>query len=215
VKKHGDMSLAGVTYPTPTNQCWPGGVPHMLWNLQMQMLQQPHEVTILYWFNNYVRHVRMNQPHRVPESPSLYGDSVGHYEGDTLVIDTVGIKPGPFTMVDQFGTPHSPALHVVERYRLLDYDATIAAVQRDKENFRFPANGRNDAGLALDPDYKGKGLQLEFVVEDEGVFTTPWSATITYQRAASGWAEHVCAENTREHYYNKDSAVPQAEKPDF
>src|SRR5499426_4126511 len=61
VKKHAEMSLAGVTYPTPTNQCWPGGVPHMLWNLQMQMLQQPHEVTILYWFNNYVRHVRMNQ----------------------------------------------------------------------------------------------------------------------------------------------------------
>jgi len=54
-------------------------------------------------------------------TPSWYGDSVGHYEGDTLVIDTVGVKIGPFAMVDMYGTPHSPALHVVERYRLIDY----------------------------------------------------------------------------------------------
>ena len=45
---------------------------------------------------------------------SWFGDSVGHYEGDTLVIDTVGIKTGPFTMVGQFGTPHTPALHVID-----------------------------------------------------------------------------------------------------
>jgi len=51
----------------------------------------------------------------------LYGDSVGHYEGDTLVIDTVGIKIGPFAMVDMYGTPHTEKLHVVERYRLVDY----------------------------------------------------------------------------------------------
>ena len=70
-------------------------------------------------------------------TPSWYGDSVGHYEGDTLVIDTVGIKIGPFAMVDMYGTPHSPALHVVERYRLLDYeDAKDAIARNDKENFR-------------------------------------------------------------------------------
>ena len=53
---------------------------------------------------------------RRPVTPAWYGDSVGHYEGDTLVIDTVGIKVGPFAMVDMYGTPHSAALHVVERY---------------------------------------------------------------------------------------------------
>ena len=50
----------------------------------------------------------MNQPHPVRVAPSWYGDSVGHYEGDTLVIDTVAIKIGPFAMVDMYGTPHSP-----------------------------------------------------------------------------------------------------------
>jgi hypothetical protein len=60
------------------------------------------------------------KPHPAHVTPSRYGDSVGHYEGDTLVIDTVGIKIGPFAMVDMFGTPHTEALHVVERYRLID-----------------------------------------------------------------------------------------------
>src|ERR1700688_4488391 len=41
VKKHGEISLAGMGYPTPSNQCWPNGVPYVLWNTDMQMLQQP------------------------------------------------------------------------------------------------------------------------------------------------------------------------------
>jgi hypothetical protein len=78
-------------------------------------------------------------------APSWYGDSVGHYEGDTLVIDTVAIKIGPFAMADMYGTPHSPALHVVERYRPLDYEATKAAAARDeKENFQIPPRGPAD-----------------------------------------------------------------------
>jgi hypothetical protein len=52
-------------------------------------------------------------------------------------------------------------------------------------------------------------------VEDEGVFTTPWSATVTYGRPLGEWVEHVCAENTHEYYAGKDSAVPTANKPDF
>jgi hypothetical protein len=58
-------------------------------------------------------------------------DSVGHYEGDTLVIDTVGVKIGPFAMLDMNGTPHSPTLHVVERYRLLDYSYCVADFRRE------------------------------------------------------------------------------------
>jgi hypothetical protein len=214
VRKHGEISRAGVTYPTPSNQCWPGGVPYMFWNIEVQMLQQPHQVTILYWSNQEVRRVRMNQSHPAHVIPSWYGDSVGHYEGDTLVIDTVGVKIGPFAMVDMYGTPHSPALHVVERYRLIDYEATKEGADRDaKENFQLLGGG--DAGAAVDPDYRGKGLQLHFTVEDDGVFTMPWSATITYRRGLGPWREYVCAENRHEYYYNKESEVPSADKPDF
>jgi hypothetical protein len=215
VKKFGEMSLAGVGYPTPSGQCWPGGVPYMFWNIEMQMFQQPNEITIIYLVDHQVRHVRMNQPHRAPVRPTLVGDSVGHYEGDTLVIDTVGIKPGRFAMVDMYGTPQSPALHVVERYRLLDYQATKEAAERDeKDNLRLP-DFRNDVGVAVDANYTGKGLQLQFTVEDQGVFTMPWSATITYRRASNEWPEQVCAENMHEYYNNKDVEVPTADKPDF
>ena len=48
VKQHGEISLRGIPYPTPSNQCWPGGVPFVFWNLGMQMIQQPSKITILY-----------------------------------------------------------------------------------------------------------------------------------------------------------------------
>ncbi len=216
VKKAGEIALTGVTYPTPSNQCWPGGVPFIFWNIGMQMIQQPDKITILYANDHEVRHVRMNQPHPAQVTSTWYGDSVGHYEGDTLVIDTVGIKVGPFAMVDMYGTPHTPALHVVERYRLLDYEAAKEAEERgERGNFRIPTS---DPGFARDPNYRGKGLQLEFTVEDEGVFTTPWSAAIIYQRPLSPlgqWPESVCADNPHEYYAGRDTAVPTANAPDF
>jgi hypothetical protein len=218
VKKHGEISLNGVGYPTPSNQCWPEGVPFIFWNIGMQLLQQRDKITILYNSDHEVRRVRLNQPHLTPVTPSWYGDSIGHYEGQVLVIDTVGVKIGPYAMVDLYGTPHTQALHVIERYRLLDYESAKDALERGaKENVRLPP-----ATLSLDvnPDYRGKYLQLQFTVEDEGVFTTPWSATITYSpgfnwRGADEWPELACAENPYQHGTGKDAAVPHAEKPDF
>ena len=216
VKKHGEISLSGLPYPTPSNQCWPGGVPFVLWNIGMLMIQQPDKITILYSNDHEVRHVRMNQPHPAQVTPSWYGDSVGHYEGDTLVIDTVGVKSGPFAMVDMYGTPHSPALHVVERYRLLDYEAAKAAEQRgQREILRIPGS---DPGFARDLNYRGQGLQLEFTVEDEGVFTKPWSAGVSYRRPLSPlgqWPEMVCADTTRDAFTGRAVMLPTADKPDF
>jgi hypothetical protein len=212
VKKHGEISIGGTPYPTPSNQCSPGGVPFVLWNIGMQMLQQPDTITILYSNDHEVRHVRMNQPHPAQVTPSWYGDSVGHYEGETLVIDTVGVKIGPLSMIDMYGTPHSPALHVAERYRLLDYDAAKSAEERgQKELWRIQGS---DPGFARNPDYRGKGLQLEFTVEDEGVFTTSWSAAISYRRPLGEWPEMVCADTTHD-FFGRDLMLPTANKPDF
>jgi hypothetical protein len=211
VKRHGEISLTGVAYPTPSNQCFPGGVPYIFWNFGIQMLQLPEKIVILYFFDHETRQVRMNQPHPAHVTPSWNGDSVGHYEGDTLVVDTVGVKIGPFAMVDMFGTPHTEALHVVERYRLID-SATAKERWNANENLRTPGS---DDGLEVDPSYIGKALELQFTVEDEGVFTKPWSAIITYRRALDETVELVCAENTREYYAGIDTAVPHADKPDF
>lgn len=215
VRKHGEIEISGVAAANPSNQCWPNPVPYIFWNFGIQILQQPDKITILYDENHEFRQVRMNQPHPAQVSPSWYGDSVGRYEGDSLVIDTVAIKADrSFAMIDMFGTPYSPALHVVERYRLIDYDAAKAAQERaQKQLYRLPGPAE---GWAPNVRYKGKGLQLEFTVEDEGVFTKPWSALITYRRPiATEWPELVCAENMHEYYAGRDAAVPRAGMLDF
>ncbi len=213
VKRFGEISLSGKVFPDPDNMCLQNPLPYIFWNFSVQILQQPNKVTLIYQHDNNSRTVRMNQPHPATVVPTIHGDSIGHYEGDTLVIDTVGIKLGPYRMVDRFGTPYTQALHVVERYRLIDYEATKQALaEAEKE---WPRVG------GVDPDYRGKGLQLAFTVEDPGVFTMPWSATITYGRHPSqAWDERVCAENVAGDYkYNyfsdKNAHLPTAERPDF
>ena len=216
VKEHAEKELNAGPAPNPINQCRPSGVPFVFYNLGMEMLQQPNSITILYVFDHEVRHVRLNQAHPAQPTPSWFGDSVGHYEGDTLVIDTVGIKTGPYTMADQFGTPHTEGLHVIERYRLIDYEAAKQALERvAKENASFV---NNDSGVVVDLNSKGKHLQLEFTVEDEGAFTTPWSATVIYRPGVNGWSsnefpEAACAENP--HELSRQAGVPTADKPDF
>src|SRR6185295_949918 len=70
VKQYGELSLSGKTYATPSNQCWPGGLPFVFVNIGMQMVQEPDRITILYSNDHEVRHVRMNQPHPARVTPS-------------------------------------------------------------------------------------------------------------------------------------------------
>ena len=213
VKKFGEISVSGRIFPDPDNMCLQNPVPYIFWNFFVQLLQEPDKVTLVYAHDSDFRVVRLNQPHAATVIPSIHGDSVGHYEGDTLIVDTVGIKLGPHRMVDRFGTPYTQALHVVERYRLIDYEATKDGLERAEKE--WPRIGGVDSG------YRGKGLQLEFTVEDAGVFTTPWSATITYGRNPNqAWEERVCAENVQHDYQysyfsEKDAHLPTADKPDF
>jgi hypothetical protein len=214
VKKHGEISQSGHGYPTPSNQCWPGGVPYVFWDFLVQIFQRPDYILMIYRQGPELRHVRMNAGHPAQVTPSWYGDSVGRYEGDTLVIDTVGIKVGPFAMLDMYGTPRSAALHVVERYRLVDYDEAKDALARNAaENAYIPVTAATGV-VEINPNHRGKVLQLHFTVEDAGAFTIPWTATITYRPNLAPWSEVVCAENPQWHP-GTYSDVPRADKPDF
>ena len=209
VKKHGEESLSHYGFHNPRNQCWPNGVPFVLPTAGMEMFQQSDHITMHYLVDQQVRHVRLNAQHPAKIAPSWYGDSVAHYEGDTLVIDTIGIKAGPFAMVDWYGTPQSPALHVIERYRMISYEEAQEGYARDAKE-----NGRNQQ--AFDPDYRGRVLQLLFTVDDPNVFTAPWSATVTYRHMAQDqWLENVCAENPHKYGTEEDAQVPTAKVPDF
>ncbi len=209
VKKKGELSLAGITFPSPSNTCWAEPVPYLFKHAAMQMLQQPDQIVMLFSENHEVRRVRMNQPHPAKVTPSYHGDAVGHYEGDTLVIDTVGVKTDrPFAMIDLFGTPYTDKLHVVERYSLVNYaDAKDAMARGTKENRR--------AGGPYDPNYNDKYLRVLFTIEDAGAFTTPWHAVMIYLRDRGDFPEGVCAENTFSFHNNAEADFPHADKPDF
>ena len=134
-------------YPHPQNQtlCFPPGVPHIL-NLfdNMIVLQAPNQVAFMYSRDHHVRHVYLNQPHSGNMGHSWWGESVGHYEGDTLVVDTIGLMDGVET--DRFGTLHSDRMHVVERYRISD-DGSILEIELDIEDhgaFAMPWKARVD-----------------------------------------------------------------------
>jgi hypothetical protein len=206
VRKFGEMSLAGIVAGNSANQCWPMPMPFIYKQFLVQIIQQPDTILFLYNDNMDVRRVRLNQRHAEPMTPSWYGDSVGHYEGDTLVIDTVGVRTDrPYAMIDLFGTPYTKSLHIIERYQLRDYDQVKDAIQRNnKENWLFAGD--------VFSRHRGKFLQLHLTIEDEGVFTTPWTSTLTYVPGPDVWPEVVCAENAHP-IYGLDA--PRTDRPDF
>jgi hypothetical protein len=212
VKRTGEIELGGRLPPDPENQCLLHPMPYLLRQMKVRIHQQAHQVTIIYRQDQQVRRIRMSDTHPVNVTPSVYGDSIGYYEGDTLVIDTIGIKAGPIPIIDWFGTPYSDALHVVERYSLIDYKAGKEAVESHEAKYgRVPPEG---SGIIVDPDYRGKALQIELTVDDPGVFTMPWKARLTFRKAASEWPEYICAENLIESD-GKERSVPTAHVPDF
>jgi hypothetical protein len=110
---------AGKAMFTREARCWPTGVPAILLNPgRLHFIQTPKQVWIIQQSDHRVRRVYLNQPHSANPKPSWYGESVGHYEGDTLVVDTIGLNDKSF--VDSYRTPHTSALHVVERFKLTD-----------------------------------------------------------------------------------------------
>ena len=120
MKKDNDEVLAGKFAFTARSSCKAAGVPgfDVLLGGALFILQSESEVTMIFSGNNETRHIRLNVPHSANPKPSWYGESVGHYEGDTLVVDTIGLNAKTF--LDNYRTPHSEKLHVTERWRLIE-----------------------------------------------------------------------------------------------
>ena len=115
------------TYPlAETNDplyhsCTPPGLPRVyLHPFPMQIMQMPGEVLILFEYDS-MRHQVFTDGRKHDETlgPQWMGDSVGHWEGDTLVADTNNFNDK--TWVDRVGHPHSDQLHIVERIRRVDH----------------------------------------------------------------------------------------------
>ena len=126
MRKTNDEVLAGGVPFVARERCWPAGVPTfdiMRRVAPVWLVQSPKEVLLVWPSDQQVRRVYMNAPHAKNPKPSWYGDSVGHYEGDELVVDTIGFNDKSF--VDNYRTPHTTQLHVVERFKLVDGGKTL------------------------------------------------------------------------------------------
>ena len=145
MRKDIDELLAGKKSAfTPQSSCVPAGVPFFMGYGgpdPLVFLQTPKQVWIAWREDNQTRRIYMDVPHSASLKPSWYGESVGRYEGDTLVVDTIGLNDKTF--VDVYRTPHSEKLHVVERWRLVDGGKMLQAIftVEDPDAFYAPWSG--------------------------------------------------------------------------
>jgi len=112
--------LAGQPLANNKSQCLPSGVPLMMISASypIQFLQTPGQLTLVFEEDTQIRFIYLDRPHGADLEPSYKGESVGHWEGNTLVVDTIGFNDK--TAIDQIGMPHTTRLHVTERFRRLD-----------------------------------------------------------------------------------------------
>jgi len=145
MRKDNEEVIAGKIAFTPSQSCLPAGIPAFLAlggnQNPYSFLQTPKEAWIMRSADSQVRRIYLDVPHSANPKPSWYGESVGHYEGDTLVVDTIGLSTK--TYVDNYRTPHTEKLHVVERWRLInDRQALEATVTvEDPDTYYEPWSG--------------------------------------------------------------------------
>src|SRR5277367_5914636 len=143
MKKDNAEVLAGKFAFTPHSFCMPAGVPgfHLYGFQPLYFVQAPKEVVMIYSNDQQVRRVYLDVPHSANPKPSWYGESVGYYEGDTLVVDTIGLNAKTF--VDNYRTPHTEKLQVIERWRIVDDGKAMEATVTvdDPDTYYQPWSG--------------------------------------------------------------------------
>jgi hypothetical protein len=140
MKRENDKALSGRMPYSARASCMPSGVPAFMMAAvePIHFMQTPKQVTMIFSGDAQIRRIYLDVPHSTNLKPSWYGESVGHYEGDTLVVDTIGLNDKTF--IDNYRTPHTAKLHVVERYKLIDDGKTLQVTFRveDPDTFNQP-----------------------------------------------------------------------------
>jgi hypothetical protein len=204
VRKRNELVLSGKYIPSPTASCWPKGVTGFLLSPMTQpmyFVQGPKDVVLILTSFSDVRHIHLADKHSDNVETSWYGESIGRYEGDALVVDTIGIDDR--STVDGFATPHTKQLHVIERFHLIENGDVLEANihVEDPGAFTTPWNAiqrfrQYEAAVRKVPI----GRLTQLASEPEGPLK-----------------EHICAENPDSFSFGGIRALPlpQAVVPDF
>jgi hypothetical protein len=127
------------------SRCVPPGTPRVMWAPNpIMILQTARKVILVHEYQHLLRHIYLDEalPPAENVDPSYMGESVGRWEGDTLVIETIGLND--LTFLDRDGMPHSASLRVTERLRLIDGGKRLEDLVRidDPETFTQPWTAR-------------------------------------------------------------------------
>jgi hypothetical protein len=203
IRKRNELIIAGKQAYSQHAACWPVGIPAFLllpMTRPMYIVQGPQEVVMILTSFNDVRRIHLADKHSANVKTSWHGESIGRYEGDTLVVDTIGLDDRTF--VDGFGTPHTKDLHVIERWRLTDGGKTLQADLHveDPGAFTTPWNAIQRYRLF-------EAAAARIPVERLSQLATPAEGPLT---------EAICAENPNSFFPNQPALpIPKATTPDF
>jgi hypothetical protein len=204
VRKFNALSLAGKPVISQHAECRAVGVTNFIlepMTRPMFILQGRNEVTLILESFGEVRHVFLTDRHSPNLKPSFYGESIGHYEGDTLVVDTIGFNDK--TYVDGFHTPHTTQLRTTERFHLVDggKELQIDVHVEDPGAFTTPWNGsmRYRQFELVARNAKQAGVQL-------AALATPDDGPLS---------EAVCADSPISLQFIPGASIPIAKSPDF
>ena len=201
IRKYNEAALSGTPVYSLHANCYPIGVLEFLlepMTRAMYIVQGPKEVVMILESFNDVRRIYLTDKHSPNVKPSWYGDSIGHYEGDTLVVDTIGQNAK--TVVDGFHTPHTEQLHVIERFHLIDGGETLEVNVHveDPGAFTMPWNAIQRYRRFEETVSKGNAASL-------AVLATPEEGPLM---------EAICAENPNSLGMGART-IPETAVPDF
>lgn len=203
IRKRNELVIAGKPANPPHASCWPVGVPGFLlrpMTQAMYFIQTPKKVVMILSSKQEIRHIYLTDKHSENVKPSWYGESIGHYEGDTLVVDTIGIDER--TWVDGFGTPHTNQLHVVERFRLIEDGKVLEATVHVEDPGAFTTPW---TGIQRFRQYEAAVRQMQV----QGIAQLASAPEGPMQ-------ELICADNPNSFFADHDARpIPQTTVPDF
>ena len=121
IRKRNELVLAGKLVVSSSASCWPKSVTGFLLSPMTQpmyFIQGKKEVALILTSFNDVRYIHLADKHSPNVKPTWYGESIGRYESDSLIVDTIEVNTK--IALDGFGTPHTEKLHVTERFHLIE-----------------------------------------------------------------------------------------------
>jgi hypothetical protein len=139
--------------PDPTERCIPPGIPRtMLQPFPWEVVYARDRVIMIFEYQSLIRQIFTDgRGHPKDLEPTYMGNSIGKFEGDTFIIDTIGFNDK--TWLDPMGLPHSDALHVIERMRRVDHDTLVDEYTIDDPK-AYTKSWTTERTFKLKPDWQ-------------------------------------------------------------